>query len=216
MHPLSTLYRRASRDSCAWNRRASRSDGHCGRAGRGCHQQASDRRSARASARPAVAKSGSSSAPDSDPRKSPRNRGARGSRGRSHRPIVDDQDIDAAEPRELKLRKLPSTRAIARSTKQRNRARVLPSAAYPSRHAFCARRTPWLLPTPVGPSDENLLAEADQADSRKDEDVLVRSDPGGLLSQGPDNALIEAASGAIVNLFDAGVRRAQLRIFQAS
>ena len=50
----------------------------------------------------------------------------------------------------------------------------------------------------------------------KDENVLVRPDPGGLLRQGTDHALVEAAGGTIVDLLHARVRRAQLGIFQAS
>src|SRR5579871_4164966 len=43
----------------------------------------------------------------------------------------------------------------------------------------------------------------------------MRSDPGGLLRQGTDDALIEAASSAIVDLLHASVRRAQLGILQS-
>jgi hypothetical protein len=44
----------------------------------------------------------------------------------------------------------------------------------------------------------------------------VSPDPGGLLRERADHALIEPACSAIVNLFNASVRRAQLGILQAS
>jgi len=49
----------------------------------------------------------------------------------------------------------------------------------------------------------------------RDEDVLVRASPCGLLREGTNYALIESAGSAKVDLSDAGARLAQLGILKA-
>ena len=73
---------------------------------------------------------------------------------RRHGPVVDQQHIDAGEPRQ----QAAQAAAGAAAAKSRNRlaARVY-SAEYPSRQAFCASALARkLLPTPVGPSTKTF------------------------------------------------------------
>jgi len=86
----------ASPGSYASNRHAFRCGEHCAPGGREYRRPVSDRRSAHANARPVIAQSRWSSAPDNGPRRSPRNPGAR-FRQRSHRPVVDHQNINTSQ-----------------------------------------------------------------------------------------------------------------------
>ncbi len=118
---------------------------------------------------------------------------------RGHGRIVDYQHIDSAEP----VQNAPQA-AVGSCYRQVPEQRLGASVERRVTIAACLLRQSTrhkALAHPRWPQNEN---------------VLVRPDPSGLLRQGTDHTLIETPSGAVVDLLNTSVRRAQLGILQAS
>ena len=117
---------------------------------------------------------------------------------RSHSPVVDYQDIDAAESREQ-----VAQAAIRARYRHIAEQRLGASIERQVTIAACLLRQ--------SASDETLP----DTSWPKDENVFVRANPGGLLRQRADDALIESAGCAIVDLSTQAFVRS-LAFFQTS